>query len=569
MSLRIFPWDAIQQAGGLIGSLVSSLQFPNRFLEWGLLWLLVAQGCLMEVLLEKRYMAICYLAGLLTVGSMLTSFLYTQDLDLSRSVMTDMVGIEGGGRGYVAGAEYMIEGSVSEQLHYERFSASEAVILSGKTTGALSASAFVQNAGSETAWVEFPLLLYKGYRAYDDNGRDFSLGYGEQNVIRVQVPGQYEGRIRVAFQSPVSWRIAEGISLLGLIILIFVVSKQKKDQKPKTAEIRAQESAVFSPKEPETALGILSPFLILLTLILLLLPLSTGYLTWNPRVIPVLQEIEGEKAGLWLAPAALLHRMGITASMAYLITAAVWTAVGTFLLFRGAKRAFAGSAYETFAARVGAAVYLLSPVSVYLLYTRADVDVWLFITLLPAGILFLRELILKRGVLPLVFAGISFGIAALGMPGMISKMADSDIRFLPAKPLLLFQMFVHEGGANLAYYLAHPIQLSPVLILLAVCMVLRPVRSRKSLAVLMVSVLLYALAMLPVPRESMITAPLDLLCIANGFLVLAFVLFFGETPEKEKMQRYWWLFGVTAAVAFCAAVFQLNEIVLNNAPIGF
>ena len=57
---------------------------------------------------------------------------------------------------------------------------------------------YVDNTDSNEGWVEFPLLKYRGYKAYDSTGKGLDIVYGYNNVIRVVVPGNYKGDIRVS-----------------------------------------------------------------------------------------------------------------------------------------------------------------------------------------------------------------------------------------------------------------------------------------------------------------------------------------------------------------------------------
>jgi hypothetical protein len=69
----------------------------------------------------------------------------------------------------------------------------------------------------QAGFVEIPKLRYPGYVAYDESGNRLKLVDGTNNVIRIQIPGAYSGNIVVSWKEPISWRIAEVITVLGLL----------------------------------------------------------------------------------------------------------------------------------------------------------------------------------------------------------------------------------------------------------------------------------------------------------------------------------------------------------------
>ena len=74
------------------------------------------------------------------------------------------------------------------------------------------------SADSEDAYVEFPLMYYKYYRCRDiHTGEELSVRAGTNNMIRVNVPSGYSGSIRLRFEEPWFWRLAEILSSLALV----------------------------------------------------------------------------------------------------------------------------------------------------------------------------------------------------------------------------------------------------------------------------------------------------------------------------------------------------------------
>ena len=68
MSLSVFPWDVLHSFGGIVRTLVSSLQFPNRWLNIGTLSLVVLAGVLASwAMAEYREKGLAAFFGLMVL----------------------------------------------------------------------------------------------------------------------------------------------------------------------------------------------------------------------------------------------------------------------------------------------------------------------------------------------------------------------------------------------------------------------------------------------------------------------------------------------------------------------
>lgn len=124
------------------------------------------------------------------------------------------------GFGYLAGAEYLIQGTDEALLTFDRPSPSDTVSICSYTNEMLHITAHCTNSGEEQGYVDMPLLLYKGYRAYNtDSGEALEITYNSNNQVRVLLPAFFSGNIEIKFVSPVYWRVAEAASLVMLVYL--------------------------------------------------------------------------------------------------------------------------------------------------------------------------------------------------------------------------------------------------------------------------------------------------------------------------------------------------------------
>ena len=87
---------------------------------------------------------------------------------------------------------------------------------------------FVVTAGAGGGRVELPIFNYKGWHVRDEQGTDYVLEDGTQDLIAVALPDGFAGTLTATFQSPWYWRVAEVISLLTLFGTVWVVHWKRK-----------------------------------------------------------------------------------------------------------------------------------------------------------------------------------------------------------------------------------------------------------------------------------------------------------------------------------------------------
>ena len=78
------------------------------------------------------------------------------------------------------------------------------------------------------AYIEFPLLYYPGYQA-TVNGIPCKVARGTNNMLRVY--GTASGQtatVDISFKPPMAWIAAQGISLLGLLLLLLSLRRMKR-----------------------------------------------------------------------------------------------------------------------------------------------------------------------------------------------------------------------------------------------------------------------------------------------------------------------------------------------------
>lgn len=231
MSTNSFPWDRIQSLNPVVASLVSSLQFPNRFLGWGTVCLVIVFGyCLLHF---KEHAVHCYwiMTAVAFIG-VTTSGMYLSDFIMRDQNYFELYNEESMGFGYISGAEYLIQGTDESLLTFSGPKAGDSVEISRYEKKYLKTKLSCNNRTSVDSSVELPLLLYKGYRAIDvDTGQWLQISAGDNQKVCIRIPANFAGNIQVDFVSPVYWRIAEWISA-GTAILLIVAGWRYRRKKP-------------------------------------------------------------------------------------------------------------------------------------------------------------------------------------------------------------------------------------------------------------------------------------------------------------------------------------------------
>lgn len=219
MSLQIFPWDRIQRLSGLTATLVSSLEFPTRFLCIATMALIFVTGvvgvCIWNT--EKPLWKAGFVAGILVMFLAANVFLIN-DIGHS-STFHRIYNVGGMGTGYVSSGEYLTVGTDTTQLMYGGPKAGADVLVEAYEKEYLSVDMECVNNSGKESYVDLPMLYYRGYRAVDDNNQELKVGLGENYVVRVILPGDFEGDISVEFVSPWYWRLAEIVSVIFTIVM--------------------------------------------------------------------------------------------------------------------------------------------------------------------------------------------------------------------------------------------------------------------------------------------------------------------------------------------------------------
>ena len=220
MSLNLFPWDKIQSISQVTATLVSSVQFPNRFLTIANVMLAVVAGVVMRYLMfqGKKWQMHAFVGGMVCLVTI--SALHLQEGVLDKMPPLRFYNSAGMGTGYIAGAEYLPYGADASQFMYHDPVCTGYLYAADYTKMSLGAKAHMVNPGMDVESAGFPLLFYKGYHAWGENGQELNCYAGNRFEVTVDIPSGYDGEVNIGFSSPWYWRAGELVTLVTLLVIL-------------------------------------------------------------------------------------------------------------------------------------------------------------------------------------------------------------------------------------------------------------------------------------------------------------------------------------------------------------
>lgn len=231
-STSLVPWRKLEGID-LVNVLTTTLQFPWRFLGPATLAVVMA----LAVIGAQEYPALSVKTKRLCLGLLLGLGLHgcvafgasaTQNmpvyLEKAEAInLNSTIGMN---------QEYLLYGTDTKKLTPCLYTISQdgVQILDRQKTGTTITVNYAN--GLEYGWIEVPLLWYPGYRAVDlDTGEELPVTVGDNNVVRVTVPGMSEGTFRLSYTGRGRYRTAEIVSILTLISWSgFCLWKRKKEK---------------------------------------------------------------------------------------------------------------------------------------------------------------------------------------------------------------------------------------------------------------------------------------------------------------------------------------------------
>ncbi len=224
MASSVFPYREIDRMIPAFGNLFGKIQFPFRLLTLaGLFGSLLGVFVIMEI--QRNYgrgkgkivmMFLGFLA-MMQGAQLIYSTLYRGDMYLAY----DIAAFESNA---VSDGEYLYPGSFGPAVEdiQTPVSAEEGGVDIRGFEKEYNTVTVICKTENREAGLLIPLYYYPGYTARDLNtGERFAVEKsGENNQICVILPAGYEGSLQVRFEEPVSWRLAEAVSGICVMLLL-------------------------------------------------------------------------------------------------------------------------------------------------------------------------------------------------------------------------------------------------------------------------------------------------------------------------------------------------------------
>ncbi len=235
LASNLFPWDFLQsipKAGRLFGM----IQFPFRFLMFAVLCLAPVTAIAVDTCLKPRkeagvivVLAACFVFAL---------FSFDGYLEQNETLMRDKF-------------ETCVEDKLGQDYvnldYYDRNTDAQAVVKMDRRILAndetlriydlqregVSMRFHYQKAAAGEVFLELPLYSVEGYEARElHTGEKLTVTAGDGSRVRVYLPAALEGRIKVWYQAPFSFRVCDfisaGTAIAGAVVAIWRMLKKKK-----------------------------------------------------------------------------------------------------------------------------------------------------------------------------------------------------------------------------------------------------------------------------------------------------------------------------------------------------
>ena len=234
MSTCIFPWDALTSLSEPAAKVVSSLQFPWRFLSIASV-LLTFTACfaisaLSQIIKRENFTAV--LMGMFVLFAVnIGWYFYDFSFNSAPYRVYDASELE---TMAMYSYEYLPAAVDPSLITANTTKTQNAQIIDSYQKHGTEIICHVATAATE-GYIDFPLNYYRYYTCTETTTHErLQVSSGYNGMLRVTFPANFDGTIKIAFTEPWFWRMAEIVSLLTMLVcggVILVVKSIRSDEK--------------------------------------------------------------------------------------------------------------------------------------------------------------------------------------------------------------------------------------------------------------------------------------------------------------------------------------------------
>ena len=237
MSTRYLPWDAMMKIPG-IGSVISSLQFPSRWMVLSTLFAAMFTAFFFVEVKDSGSFLVKAALGVATILAVCSSVYHVNSIAFESGAVS-LYEPNNMGTISVGNGEYLLEevGVFGLDLYYHDPVADAGLEWTDYEKRGTEVVLSLNNTSDETLSVDIPLLGYKGYgvEVLENEGAGTEIPciaetVGNHGDLKVDVPAGYRGTISISYQGFAFFHVAEAISCLSLMFVLgaFVYYKWKE-----------------------------------------------------------------------------------------------------------------------------------------------------------------------------------------------------------------------------------------------------------------------------------------------------------------------------------------------------
>ena len=219
MSTSSFPWNMLKKSGSVMSSLVSSIQYPWRFLSIASMMLVVGFILALKAVEDKKRLYMCAGAVVLAVNIWQGAVLMSNILNNAEPYLIYQ-GSEIDTTQAVTGAEYLPADTLVQVYSAQYVLPDDGISCEVSCRDNNYVECHITNSTNIDGRIIFSMVYYDGYTAVDAVTGEKLEVYMDGGRVAVNVSGGYSGDVIVKFSGFVSWKIAGVVSIIGFLMLM-------------------------------------------------------------------------------------------------------------------------------------------------------------------------------------------------------------------------------------------------------------------------------------------------------------------------------------------------------------